>query len=180
MLGGQRHIYADDFELLHEGMQRLARQFKWTIIERPSEVDPEALPDPRIVTLEKLGLERLRPVPEPPAPPEVMACETCVHRNNATGDGPCRDCDLTFDGPESSYLAEADAPVVLNAGEGGEADQDLDAFAAQSAAGLPMSGTDEGAPRATEAIEDDEDEDDEDEDDEDEDEAAETDTDTET
>ncbi|MFA5053733.1 MAG: hypothetical protein WC565_06730, partial [Parcubacteria group bacterium] len=95
---GHRRMYSDDFELLHEGMKRVARCFKWTIIERPTEVDPEAPPDPRIVTLEKLGLERLRPVPEPP---EVMACETCVNRTNAPGDGPCVNCDLTFDGPES-------------------------------------------------------------------------------
>ena len=147
MLGGQRHIYADDFELLHQGMQRLARQFKWTIIERPSEVDPEALPDPRIVTLEKLGLERLRPVPEPPAPPEVMACETCVNRTNATGDGPCLACDLTFDGPQSNYCAESDEPLApevannLAALDDGDRQgsategEDLDTFAARSAAG---------------------------------------------
>jgi len=133
-----RRIYRDDFELLHEGMQRCAKVHGWDIIERPPEVDPEAPPDPRILTLEKLGLERLRPVPEPP---EVMACETCVNRSNATGDGPCLACDLTFDGPESNYCAESDTPVVLNADDG-EADQGLDAFAAQSAAGLPMSDTD--------------------------------------
>jgi hypothetical protein len=82
-----------------------------------------------------------------------MACETCVNRTNAPGDGPCVNCDLTFDGPESSYLAEADAPVVLNAGDVDGADEELDAFAAQSAAGLPMTvGTDEAKPTASEAL----------------------------
>lgn len=157
-----RRIYRDDFDLLHEGMKRCAKVHGWELIERPTEVDPDAPLDPRIVTLEQLGLQRLRPVPEPP---EVMACETCVNRSNAPGDGPCVNCDLTFDGPESNYCAESDAPVVLSADDG-EADQDLDTFAAQSAAGLPMSGTDE-----------DEDEDDEDDED---DEAADTDTDTDT
>jgi len=178
MLLGKRQIYADDFELLHEGMRRLVNAYKWEVIERPTEVALDAPPNPSVVTLEELGLGRLRPVPEPP---EVMACETCVNRTNAPGDGPCVNCDLTFDGPESNYVAETDAPVVLNADDG-EVDQELDAFAAQSAAGLPMSGTDEGAPSATEAIEDDEDDEDEDDEDEGEgegeDEAADTDTET--
>jgi len=134
-----RRIYQDDFDLLHEGMRRCAKLYRWEIIARPSEADPDAPPDSRIVTLEQLGLGHLRPVPEPP---EVMACETCVNRTNAPGDGPCVNCDLTFDGPESNYCAEADSPVVLDAGE---AEQELDAFAAQSAAGLPMRSTEEDA-----------------------------------
>jgi hypothetical protein len=113
-----RRIYRDDYDLLHEGMQRLAAAREWEIIERPNEAEPGP-PDPRLVTLADLGLERLRPIVEPV---ETMACETCANRNNPAGSGPCVNCDLTVDGPESNYSAETDEP--------------LDAFAARSAAGL--------------------------------------------
>jgi len=63
----QRRIYADDFELLHEGMKRLAKVNHWEVIDRPLEPAEEVPPDPRLVTLESLGLAHLRPVPEPVA-----------------------------------------------------------------------------------------------------------------
>lgn len=136
MARGQRSIYRDDFELLHEGMKRMATVQHWILIERPAELDPEAPPAPKLVTLETLGLAHLRPIPEPP---EVMACETCVHRANATGDGPCVDCDLTFDGAESNYCAESDRPVRIDFVDDEPVEHDLstaeelETFAAESA-----------------------------------------------
>lgn len=106
-----RRIYRDEYELLHDGMKRIAAARDWEVIERPTEVDPEQPPDPRLITLEHLGLERLRPVVEPPELAEAdesMACETCMNRHNPPGDGPCVDCDLTIDGPQSNYVAEGD------------------------------------------------------------------------
>jgi hypothetical protein len=105
-----RRIYRDEYDLLHEGMQRLAAAKEWQVIERPTEPNPDEPPDPRLVTLEILGLGRLRPVPEAP---ETMACETCVNRHNPPGSGPCVNCDLTLDGPDSNYSAEAAEPVNL-------------------------------------------------------------------
>lgn len=113
-----RRIYRDEFELLHPGMQRFAGVHEWEVIERPTEVDPDEPPDPKLITLEVLGLERLRPIVESP---ETMACETCANRNNPAGSGPCVNCDLTVDGPDSNYVAETD--------------EVLDAFAAKAAAG---------------------------------------------
>ncbi len=113
-----RRIYRDDYDLLHEGMQRFAAAKDWQVIERPAEPNPDEPPDPKLVTLEMLGLERLRPVPQPP---EVMACETCANRHNPPGSGPCVNCDLTVDGPDSNYTAETD--------------EALDAFAARAFAG---------------------------------------------
>lgn len=158
MLQGCR-IYSDDFELLHEGMHRFAVVHRWTVIERPTEADPEAPPDPKLVTLETLGLGRLRPIPEPP---EVMACETCIHRANATGDGPCVDCDLTFDGPESNYSAEGDSQAVLDAfaaravaddgdtwGEDNRSNAEVDAAVTESILNLEAS---QGAPAFKETV----------------------------
>lgn len=124
MLHGRR-IYRDDFDLLHEGMQRMGKAHSWQIIERPTEGDLDAPPLPNLVTLESLGLGRLRPPPPEPEPP--MACESCVNRNNPPGDGPCVNCDLTFDGPESNYSAESNEPVKAS-------DAELDDFAARAAA----------------------------------------------
>ena len=120
-----RSIYREDFELLHEGMQRMARVQRWQIIERPTEPDLDASPPPNLVTLESLGLGRLRPPPPEPEPP--MACESCVNRNNPPGDGPCVNCDLTIDGPDSAYCAESDEPIKSS-------DAELDDFAARAAA----------------------------------------------
>jgi len=114
-----RRIYRDEFELLHPGMQRFAGVREWEVIERPTEATPDEPPDPQLVTLETLGLGRLRPIVEVP---ETMACETCSNRNNPAGSGPCVNCDLTIDGLDSNYSAEVD--------------ESLDAFAARSAAGL--------------------------------------------
>lgn len=119
-----RRIYRDEYDLLHEGMQRFAAAKDWQVIERPVEPNPDEPPDPRLVTLEMFGLERLRPVPDPP---EAMACETCVNRHNPPGSGPCVNCDLTFNGPESNYSADVDEPVnVRKALDEDDEDEDED------------------------------------------------------
>ncbi len=58
-------IYRDDFDLLHDGMVRLATAEGWQVIERPAEGEEPPEKVPGLVTLESLGLARLRPVPEP-------------------------------------------------------------------------------------------------------------------
>jgi hypothetical protein len=118
-----RRIYQDDFDLLHEGVRRMAKHFNWEVIERPVEGDEQA---ENVITLEELGLHRLRPLPvepepesptvddEPTAVSEVLPgvdddsliCETCVNRHNAPGSGPCGTCDLTLDGQASEYRPE--------------------------------------------------------------------------
>jgi hypothetical protein len=101
----RRTIYRDEYESLHTGMRRFAAAKSWQIVERPATLAPNEAPDPNLVTLDMLGLERLR-LPEEQA--ETMACETCVNRHNAPGSRVCSDCDLTFDGPASNYAAEPD------------------------------------------------------------------------
>lgn len=100
-----RRIYRDDFELLHEGGQRMAKAFNWEVIDRPTEPTDD---DPSIVTLESLGLERMRPVPPELVQEERILCETCINRHNPPGSGPCGSCDLTTDGEASNYCAESD------------------------------------------------------------------------
>lgn len=114
-----RSIYRDDFECLHEGAQRMAKTLEWQIIERPTEGEP----DPRVITLEHLGLERLRPVAAALVAPieEQLICETCINRHNPPGAGPCAACDVTTDGEASHYCAE-----IEPAFEGPESDDDFE------------------------------------------------------
>lgn len=98
-----KRIYLDEYDQLHDGMKRMAASFNWEVIERPTDVSETDAIDPRLVTLESLGLAPR--IAEELAP---LVCETCANRNNPTGDGPCVSCDLTVDGPASNYSAEAD------------------------------------------------------------------------
>jgi hypothetical protein len=90
----------------------MAKSFKWQIIERPAEGEEPKL---NALTLEDLGLGRLRPAP----PVEVLKtvddegliCETCVNRHNPPGSGPCGRCDLTIDGEASEYRPEPEETV---------------------------------------------------------------------
>ncbi len=116
-----RCIYRDDFDLLHNGAKRLANRFAWQIVERPAE--GEETP-PNLVTLEDIGLGRLRPIveEEPTAVSEVLKadgdegliCETCVNRHNPPGSGPCGKCDLTVDGEASEYRPEPTEEETLD------------------------------------------------------------------
>jgi hypothetical protein len=86
----------------------MAKALDWKIVERPSE-PTEA--DSTVLTLEELGLQRLRPVVAEVVSEETIICESCINRHNVPGSGPCGTCDLTEDGEASNYCAEADAPL---------------------------------------------------------------------
>lgn len=118
-----RKIYRDDFELLHDGAKRVGKILEWEVIERPAEPTE---PDPQVVTLEELGLGRLRPVIPEVVQEERIICETCINRHNPPGSGPCGTCDLTEDGEASNYCAEADAPLDDEDDEGDESETDVD------------------------------------------------------
>lgn len=116
-----RPIYRDEYDLLHEGARRMAQHFNWEVVERP--VEGEEAP-PNILTLEDLGLGRLRPIveEEPTAVSEVLKadddesliCETCLNRHNPPGSGPCGTCDLTADGEASEYRPEPTEEETLD------------------------------------------------------------------
>jgi hypothetical protein len=72
-LQGKR-IYRDDLALLSPGMRILARRCGWTVVDRPTDTNADSsVADPSLITLESLGLGRLRPVP--PSEPETAPSE---------------------------------------------------------------------------------------------------------
>lgn len=88
-----RQILRADFELLHDGMQRLGRKvFSWTVIE-----DGQPASTATVLRLDELGLERLQTNPQP------WPCTTCMHRQAARAPE-CVMCRLTQN-HDGSYIA---------------------------------------------------------------------------